>query len=235
VAPCRAFREKLMLKQRQRRHAAGRLLAVEPRQAVEQTRNRPAAPAVEIDAQNHVSIRPPVTCNLAVAVPQRRIPLHALGFKAVQVLPAMIAAIDNHMLVVGIAIRFEHGFGFVLAVVFDDHNAVVAKLLADLLEPAKRHRQYAGNVASHAANHDRPFFSHPATFGRRQVVELLPLRIDRVHVVRRVPIGSLGACRFVVGKRLGHIFRVLVYAVTLSEFVQLSCYIDFHDGICQRY
>jgi hypothetical protein len=67
-------------------------------------------------------------------------------------------------------------------------DAVVAKLLADLLEPAERHRQYAGNVASHAANHD-----------------------------------------------LGHVFRVLVYAVTLSEFVQLSCYIDFHDGICQRY
>jgi hypothetical protein len=125
-----------MLKQRQRSHAAGRLLAVEPRQAVEQTRDRPTAPAVEIDAQHHVSIRPPVTCDLAVAVPQRCIPLHTLGFKAVQVLPAMIAAIDNHMLVVGIAIRFEHGFGFVLAVVFDDHNAVVAKLLADLLEPA---------------------------------------------------------------------------------------------------
>jgi hypothetical protein len=108
-------------------------------------------------------------------------------------------------------------------------------LLAYLLEPAKRHRQDAGNVASHAADHDLPFFSHPATFGRRQVVELLPLRIDRVHVVRRVPIRSLGACRLVVGKRLGHIFRVLVYAVAVCQFVQLSRYIDFHDGICQRY
>jgi hypothetical protein len=161
--------------------------------------NGPPAPAVEIDAQHYVSIRPRVTCDLAVAVPQRCIPLHTLGFKAVQVLPPMIAAIHDHMFGIGIAVRFEHGFRFVLAVVLYDHNAVVAKLLAYLLEPAERHRKYAGNVASHAADHDLPFFSHPATFGRRQVVELLPLRIDRVHVVRRVPIGSLGACRFVVG------------------------------------
>jgi hypothetical protein len=147
----------------------------------------------------------------------------------------MIAAIHNHMIGIGIAIRFEHGFGFVLAVVFDDDNSVVAKLLAYLLEPAKRHRQYAGNVASHAADHDLLPLGQPATFSGRHVVQLLPLRIDRVHVVRRVPIGSLGACRLVAGKRLGHIFRVLVYAVTLSEFVQLSCYVDFHDGICQRY